>query len=169
MSVNIDLVYEKTIEHYKIANQHLIEKRVMFEHSDAAISDAIPGFEADKLEFGSYDKENFEVVGSTFLNNDVEITDSVGIDNPDYYDSVRSVHSTINTEAATRTDGHIMKLTMKSLTGKEGSFALKNRYDSSVGEETTVILEEGEDFKQTMLAGTMLVVDETPVTINAGK
>lgn len=34
----------------------------MFEHRADAISDVIPGFEAQKLEFGSYDKENYAVL-----------------------------------------------------------------------------------------------------------
>ena len=36
--------------------------REMFEHREDAISDVIPGFNADKLEFGSYDKENYAVL-----------------------------------------------------------------------------------------------------------
>lgn len=62
MAINVKSIYEKTLEHYEKANQKLIEKRVFFEHADSAISDVIPGFDADKLEFGSYDKENFAVL-----------------------------------------------------------------------------------------------------------
>ena len=61
MSINIEAIYKSTWEHYQKAKQSLIEKR-MFEHFDGAISDVIPGFEANKLEFGSYDKENFAVL-----------------------------------------------------------------------------------------------------------
>lgn len=62
MAINIDSIYSTTLEHYKNALKNVtIEKRAMLEHS-AAISDAIPGFSADKLEFGSYDKENFAVL-----------------------------------------------------------------------------------------------------------
>jgi class 3 adenylate cyclase len=62
MKVDIDLIYKTTLEHYRKAKQNQIEKRAFFEHADTAISDVIPGFDADKLEFGSYDKENFAVL-----------------------------------------------------------------------------------------------------------
>lgn len=62
MAIDIDLVYKKTLEHYQQARQHLIEKRALLEHSESAISNVIPGFDAEKLEFGSYDKENFAVL-----------------------------------------------------------------------------------------------------------
>ena len=60
MSIDVDGIYIKTLEHYNKANGSLIKKEA-FEHS-AAISDVIPGFEADKLEFGSYDRENYAVL-----------------------------------------------------------------------------------------------------------
>lgn len=62
MAISVDAVYKSTWEHYQRAKKNAVEKRMMFEHSDDAISDVIPGFEADKLEFGSYDKENFAVL-----------------------------------------------------------------------------------------------------------
>ena len=62
MAIDIDSIYSTTLEHYKTAFKNItIEKRAMFEHS-SAISDVIPGFSADKLEFGSYAKENFAVL-----------------------------------------------------------------------------------------------------------
>lgn len=60
MSINVDEVYQKTINHYNAAKRNLseeLEKRREFYAS--AISDVIPEFEADKLEFGSFDKGNF--------------------------------------------------------------------------------------------------------------
>lgn len=60
MSIDIEAIYKSTFEHYKQAQQHIIEKRMVLEYA-SAISDVIPGFEADKLEFGSYDKENYAV------------------------------------------------------------------------------------------------------------
>lgn len=62
MAVNINEVYKSTLNHYKRAKKNVEEKRMMFEHSDDAISDVIPGFEAEKLEFGSFDKENYAVL-----------------------------------------------------------------------------------------------------------
>lgn len=62
MAVNTDAIYKSTWEHYQKAKGNLVlkESKTLF-HSDA-ISDVIPGFDADKLEFGSYDKENYAVL-----------------------------------------------------------------------------------------------------------
>ena len=62
MGINVDEIYKSTWEHYQKAKRclNLAESKELF-HSDA-ISDVIPGFYADKLEFGSYDKENFAVL-----------------------------------------------------------------------------------------------------------
>ena len=62
MSVDVSAVYKSTIEHFKQAQKNIAIEKRMFEHSADAISDVIPGFEADKLEFGSYDKENYAVL-----------------------------------------------------------------------------------------------------------
>lgn len=61
MAIDVDAVYQITMKHYMQAQKCLFEKRLI-EHSATAISDVIPGFEADKLEFGSYDKENYAVL-----------------------------------------------------------------------------------------------------------
>ena len=55
MAIDINAIYKITREHYQKAQKSAEEKR-MLEHYASAISDVIPGFEADKLEFGSYDK-----------------------------------------------------------------------------------------------------------------
>ena len=55
MAIDINTIYKNTCEHYQQAKSNVIAKG-MFEHRADAISDVIPGFEADKLEFGSYDK-----------------------------------------------------------------------------------------------------------------
>lgn len=62
MAVDIDEIYKNTWEHYQNARNNIIKKELVLEHRADAISDVIPGFEADKLEFGSYDKENFAVL-----------------------------------------------------------------------------------------------------------
>lgn len=62
MAVDISAIYQSTLEHFNQARNNIRNTTVMFEHSAAAISDVIPGFEADKLEFGSYDKENYAVL-----------------------------------------------------------------------------------------------------------
>ena len=62
MAVDVDEIYKSTWEHYQKAKSNVIKKDFVLEHRVDAISDIIPGFEADKLEFGSYDKENFAVL-----------------------------------------------------------------------------------------------------------
>ena len=61
MSIDVRSIYKSTYEHYQCAKRNVIEKG-LFEHSSDAISNVIPGFDADKLEFGSYDKENYAVL-----------------------------------------------------------------------------------------------------------
>ena len=62
MAVDISAIYKSTLEHFNQARNNIRNTRVAFEHSATAISDVIPGFEAEKLEFGSYDKENYAVL-----------------------------------------------------------------------------------------------------------
>lgn len=61
--INVDEVYSKTKEHYNQAKKTLqeIKHSLLLEHADA-ISDTIPGYRAEYLEFGSYDKDNFAVL-----------------------------------------------------------------------------------------------------------
>lgn len=61
MAINVEKIYKSTYEHYKRAKGNVVVSE-MFEHRADAISDVIPDFEADKLEFGSYDKENYAVL-----------------------------------------------------------------------------------------------------------
>lgn len=58
----INEIFKSTEQHYLKAASNLRKSRAIFEHSDSAISDVIPGFSADRLEFGSYDKENYAVL-----------------------------------------------------------------------------------------------------------
>lgn len=62
MAVDISAIYKSTLEHFNQARSNIRNTRVAFEHSATAISDVIPGFEAEKLEFGSYDKGNYAVL-----------------------------------------------------------------------------------------------------------
>lgn len=61
MSIDIESIYQKTYAHYLQAKKN-ITRTANLKHQADAISDAIPGFEADKLEFGSYDRENYAVL-----------------------------------------------------------------------------------------------------------
>lgn len=62
MAININAIYESTMAHYTKAKNTLVKKEVRMAYDSAPISDVIPGFEADKLEFGSYEKANFAVL-----------------------------------------------------------------------------------------------------------
>lgn len=63
MSISIDEIYDKTINHYNAAKANLVKSlEERGEFTASAISDVIPEFEADKLEFGSYDQANFAVL-----------------------------------------------------------------------------------------------------------
>lgn len=63
MGIDFKKIYEVTIDHYKKAQKNL-KPNFILEHEErsSAISDVIPGFEADNLEFGSFDKENYAVL-----------------------------------------------------------------------------------------------------------
>lgn len=62
MTIDVDKIYTTTWEHYLKAKNSIPEQRMFIEHKANAISDAIPGFNANQLEFGSYDKENYAVL-----------------------------------------------------------------------------------------------------------
>lgn len=60
--IDVDQIYEVTKEHYnKAKNSLTIVHKALYE-SASAISDTIPGYKADFLEFGSYTKDNFAVL-----------------------------------------------------------------------------------------------------------
>lgn len=61
MAIDVEKIYATTWEHYQKAKRNAVEKRAALQHYDA-LTDVIPGFEADKLDFCSYDKENFAVL-----------------------------------------------------------------------------------------------------------
>ncbi len=62
MGVNFSEVYEITLGRYEQAFQNIEFRKSALAHESRAISDVIPGFEADKLEFGSFAKENYAVL-----------------------------------------------------------------------------------------------------------
>lgn len=61
MAVDTEAIYKSTMVHYYKAKSNISESR-MNNYQASALSDVVPGFEADKLEFGSYDKGNFAVL-----------------------------------------------------------------------------------------------------------
>ena len=63
MAIDIDAIYASTWTNYQIARKSLaVNKEMRMSFQASAISDVIPGYSADKLEFGSSDKENFAVL-----------------------------------------------------------------------------------------------------------
>ena len=61
--ININQIYQITKEHYDKAKNTLdsLKHSLIFERADA-ISDTIPGYHAEYLEFGSFAKDNFAVL-----------------------------------------------------------------------------------------------------------
>ena len=61
--IDTNVIYNLTKEHYDKAKRTLekIQPSIIFERADA-ISDTIPGYQADYLEFGSFAKDNFAVL-----------------------------------------------------------------------------------------------------------
>jgi len=59
----IKQIYDKTFTNYNLAKQSLVVKTCESRfRMDSAISNVIPGYDSDKLKFGSYDKDKFAVV-----------------------------------------------------------------------------------------------------------
>lgn len=115
-----------------------------------------------------YDKENFEFVGSSLLNNDTAIEGGITVENPDFADSdVKVVLLTVGEESAAKADGAIAKLTFKSINGKEGYFVLSNGIHTEVGYNTSLLLDSAqEDTKSKDYDGDNLAIDTTPVFVN---
>ncbi|QOX63896.1 adenylate/guanylate cyclase domain-containing protein [Anoxybacterium hadale] len=62
--IDIEKIYEESYKHYNKAKKSLpidFEKRAIFENA-SALSDVVPGYSAEKLDFGSYDNDKFAVV-----------------------------------------------------------------------------------------------------------
>lgn len=119
-----------------------------------------------------YDKTNFEFVEAKMVNGDNEIEGSLGVSNPGYpKNGVKCVFVTPTGDTAAKTDGKVLKITMRSITGKEGSFRLANgffTYNKSY--DTGLVVTNNNDSKDlTYVEGPTLVIDQTPVVINAGK
>ncbi len=115
-----------------------------------------------------YDKESFEFAEAVLMNGDTAIDNAMGVANPDFTDGyVKAVFVTIDSEAAAKTDGHVMKLTFKSLTGGEGSFSLSNGYHSRLGYNTSLLADSIDETTSTTFEGDDLAVDTTELVINS--
>lgn len=59
---DIQRIYELTLKRYDDAFQHLIDKKSLRHGQFRAISDAVPGYSSEWLEFGACCKENYAVL-----------------------------------------------------------------------------------------------------------
>ena len=118
-----------------------------------------------------YNTENFEYESATLVNGDEEIAAAVEATNPHYTDtSAKIVFALVDLETMVKEDGHIAKLTFKSINGKEGSFALVTDYRTTSGYDATFIACKSDDLDASqMYSGDTLNVNTAPVTVNAGK
>ena len=70
------------------------------------------------------------------------IEGAIGAANPEFtYGYVKAASITVNAETAVKTDGAVMKLTFKSLTGEKGSFQLSNGYNTKLGYNTSLLVD----------------------------
>lgn len=117
-----------------------------------------------------YNKENFEFVEASLINGDTAIEGALGASNPDFnIDYVKAAFVTINADTAVQTDGAVMKLTFKSLNGGEGVFTLSNGYDTKVGYNTSLLVDDvvaGEKSNSKEFDGTDLFVNPTEMYVN---
>lgn len=116
----------------------------------------------------SFDKSKFELVSTAPLSDDgTTYTPEVFADNPDYATGSASLFITIYPDHAKTTDGAAYKITLKSLTGEEGTIALSNNFEPIRGFESYIMYKQGND--DIIYDGQDLIVDKTPITIKAAE
>ena len=115
-----------------------------------------------------YDKENFEFVSSTLVNGDTEFEGVLGADNAEFADGyLKTGYITIDKDAAVKEDGNILKVTFKSINGKDGVFFLSNGFQTRLGYNTSLYLDSTtENDNTTNYKGNKLAIDTTPVFVN---
>lgn len=115
----------------------------------------------------SFDSSKYEFVNSVLCTSDGNAVEDSMVESStkNRTDEVKCVAVTINEEAASHTNGHVMKLTFKSVTGEEGAFALKDAYHSITSYDTYIGLSTGGKLDE--LGGNDLNIDKTPVIVNA--
>lgn len=113
-----------------------------------------------------YDKENFDFVKAYMCNENGEDFGAMGVSNPDYTaDSLKSVYVTIDSEAAMKADGTIMKFVFTAKNDAKGTFTLADRYNTKIGYDATILVDDGTESQ--LLQGETLVVDTTALSVNA--
>lgn len=117
-----------------------------------------------------YNKDDFEFVKSALCDAEgTEVENALVETNTDFLENaLKTVAVTIDSENASKTDGKVMKLTFKSVTGNSGSFALTKGYYTAVGVgfDTTLLLDDEEAASSTLYNGNSLAIDTTPVTVS---
>ncbi len=114
-----------------------------------------------------YDSENFEFVKAELVNGDTVIDGALGAANAEFSKNILKAASiTIDAEKAAKEDGSVMKLTFKSLTGNKGSFTLSNGYDTKLGYNTYITLDNTENKSSSLYEGNNLYIDTTAVVVN---
>lgn len=114
-----------------------------------------------------YDSENFEFVKAELVNGDTIIDGALGAANAEFSKNILKAASiTIDAEKAAKEDGSVMKLTFKSLTGNKGSFTLSNGYDTKLGYNTYITLDNTENKSSSLYEGNKLYIDTTAIVVN---
>ena len=116
-----------------------------------------------------YDPTAFEFVKAELVNGDNVIEGTIGAANPEFtYGYVKAASVTVNAETAVKTDGAVMKLTFKSLTGEKGSFQLSNGYNTKLGYNTSLLVDSVDNVgdKSVQYEGDDLKVSQVEVVIN---
>lgn len=120
-----------------------------------------------------FDPSSFEFVEASLVNGDKAIEGAIGASNPEFAmpGLMKAAIITVNTETVAQTDGAVMKLTFKSINGKEGAFSISNSYHTKLGYNTELYVDavnaEGNNAKTITYKGNDLVIDTTAVVINA--
>lgn len=121
----------------------------------------------------SYDKDKFEYISGTLLDdNGEEIPPATSAENTEYYCGTKGIFITIDQDAASKEDGKIFKCTFKALTDEGGTIAFNNDYDLVRGFESylmyTNIIDVNDpdaDYIDKIYDADEIIVDKTPLKI----
>lgn len=116
-----------------------------------------------------YDPQNFEFEDAALINGNDVIVNATGESNPEFETGyLKAVYVTIDETTAAKTDGSVLKMTFKSLTGKEGIFQLSNGYHTELGFDTMLSATKGEESIM-KFKGNSLNIDRTELKINSAE
>ena len=116
----------------------------------------------------NYNPENFEYVTASLVNGDNEIPAAVNAANPEFSKGcLKVLYATIDSDAAVTTDGKVLKITFKSLNGKQGIFTISNGYNTELYYNTVLGVYSEQKEKDIEYDGNNLFIDTTPVIVNA--